>query len=276
MIYIIRHGESEANVKNMFPGLSYPLTKTGKEQVTSSRLEGGFPAWALLQAYSSQFNDRARHSSWLDWWRPHLRGREFGHGLVMVRIHRPGHGGPVLPYDFHRKSVGMALFKAWLARSHPTAKACGISRSPQINSLIPYLQNGSVIYSSPVLRARQSAEILGNALKLKVIVDKRLTEVGSRLDSDVKLKSLEEVKKYTGEPIAAMRRRMSSAINGISADNAIVVSHGHPIAAYLHRVVGSGAKHRTIDSLTPFKGSLSIVETKAPHVILFNWVPYAL
>ncbi|MDG7041001.1 MAG: histidine phosphatase family protein [Nitrososphaerota archaeon] len=177
VIYIIRHGESEANVKNMFPGLSYPLTKTGKEQ---------------------------------------------------------------------------------------------------INSLIPYLQNGGIIYSSPVLRARQSAEILGNALKLKVIVDKRLTEVGSRLDSDVKLKSLEEVKKYTGEPIAAMRRRMCSAINGISADNAIVVSHGHPIAAYLHRVVGSEAKHSTIDSLTPFKGSLSIVETKAPHIILFNWVPYAL
>lgn len=99
-----------------------------------------------------------------------------------------------------------------------------------------------IIYSSPLLRANQSAEIIRERLNLKKIYySKRILEVKSSLQGE-KLSFLNKIKFFifkspdnsiNGESIEDLLKRMESFITDVlrkhHSENIVVVSHGDPI-----------------------------------------------
>lgn len=114
----------------------------------------------------------------------------------------------------------------------------------QIEETAQHLKNKhiDVIYSSPLLRARQSAQIIRKKLNLpKVHFSKNLLEVKSSLQGspDSFLLSINydfyasKEKKITGETIEEISSRMSKFIRGVvqahKGKHIAAVSHGDPI-----------------------------------------------
>lgn len=131
----------------------------------------------------------------------------------------------------------------------------------QMENTAKYLADKKIdiIYSSPLIRARQSAEILRKKLKLpKVHFSKKLLEVKSSLQgsTDNYLLSINydfyssEEKKITGETIEQLSERMQEFIQGVvklhKGKTVAVVSHGDPIMIVKVKKMGLPV---TIDSL---------------------------
>ncbi len=154
----------------------------------------------------------------------------------------------------------------------------------QVEALIPYFTDKAVVsvYSSPVLRARQTADVLANALKLKVVLDDRLMEVKTTLEG-VSMKLFDDTKgelsylpQYTAkgaETMEALSDRVWSALEDFRARHegkeVIVVSHGDPIRFSLMKYLGMPmdfAMSRKIQ--TPLAGGYRLVfgEGSTPEV----------
>lgn len=145
----------------------------------------------------------------------------------------------------------------------------------------------AVLYSSPLQRATETAQIIGNALGVSVVIDDRLKEYG-----------IGEITGLTWEQVAAQypevaerwekaqrltipgqegresfRVRVAAAFEEIGSRHSEatigVVSHGGTLGAYLSGLLGLSA------NFSPFRfhnGSLSIVQPDArkPRILLLN------
>lgn len=124
----------------------------------------------------------------------------------------------------------------------------------QIKSVAHKLINENIdlIFSSPVLRTKQTAEIVGKLLEIKPKFDKRLTELGFGI---LNHKSVEEFKRYfknfkekiekkipKGENYIQVSERMYNffeEINGRYKDkNVLIVSHQAPLLLLRAKVLG--------------------------------------
>lgn len=138
------------------------------------------------------------------------------------------------------------------------------------------------LYSSDLLRARQTAEIIGLHLRLPVRLDARLREVNlgiweGMLGEEVALRyvvELEERKRdpvYSrppqGESVFELAARVGQALDDIArahaGANVIVVSHGLAIATAL--CMASGMPLAQVFEHLP--------ENAAPHVITWQGLP---
>jgi len=154
----------------------------------------------------------------------------------------------------------------------------------QVMALIPYFTDKAVVsvYSSPVLRARQTAEILANALSLPVVPDDRLMEVKTTLEG-VSMKLFDDTKgelsylpQYTAkgaETMETLSDRVWSALEDFrtrhEGKEVVVVSHGDPIRFSLMkylRMPMDFAMSRKIQ--TPLAGGYRLVfgEGSTPEV----------
>lgn len=101
----------------------------------------------------------------------------------------------------------------------------------------------SIIYTSPINRAKQTAEILGKKLGVKVIEDERLTEYNVGIWNGKAVEEFEDfmgphINKFTrlpegGETLRAVRSRMMDFVKGCELnhkkENILIVSHGDPL-----------------------------------------------
>ncbi len=154
----------------------------------------------------------------------------------------------------------------------------------QVMALIPYFTGKPIVslYSSPILRARQTAEILANALSLPVVPDDRLMEVKTTLEG-VSMKLFDDTKgelsylpKYTAkgaETMETLSDRVWSALEDFrtrhEGKEVVVVSHGDPIRFSLMkylRMPMDFAMSRKIQ--TPLAGGYRLVfgEGSTPEV----------
>jgi len=115
----------------------------------------------------------------------------------------------------------------------------------KINKVAKELQNKKIdlIFASPLLRTKQTAEIIANKLRLKVKSDKRLREVGfgafnggSAEKFDNYFKSFaERIKRKTkrGENYSEVYKRVSSFLMEVNREyknkNILIVSHQLPL-----------------------------------------------
>lgn len=145
----------------------------------------------------------------------------------------------------------------------------------QVMALIPYFTGKPIasFYSSPVLRARQTAEILANALKLPVVHDERLMEVKTTLegvsmklfdDTKGELSYLPQYRAKGAESMQALSERVWSALEDFrtrhEGKEVVVVSHGDPIRFSLMKYLGMPMDFtisRTIE--TPLAGGYRLV-----------------
>jgi broad specificity phosphatase PhoE len=132
------------------------------------------------------------------------------------------------------------------------------------------------VYSSPILRAVQTAEILAKPHKLKVKTLEELTEakIKPRFVGKKGRHHIRESPEDYLETYDELRRRITKAIDTIKAQergNVIVVSHGDVITAMLEEVV-----ERREDSsyyvMHAEPASLSIIEMKSrPFLTEYNY-----
>jgi broad specificity phosphatase PhoE len=104
------------------------------------------------------------------------------------------------------------------------------------------------LYSSPLRRARETAEIVGAALGLEVVLDERLVEADAgawsgRLIADILAEHAEEYARWRavdpafrfpgGESVAEQSQRIGAALADVAAGPlpAVVVTHGGTIRA---------------------------------------------
>jgi broad specificity phosphatase PhoE len=140
------------------------------------------------------------------------------------------------------------------------------------------------IYSSPLLRARQTADIIAAPHGLRVIIDDKLTGVdvgsceGKRLTQILaKVRNPYNLNRYdSGESFASLMKRMGSTIEMIkrtTEGSALIVSHGDPIAAGLCKVFR--LSHEKIGYFHPEPGSISAISFRSnePRLALFNYFP---
>lgn len=112
-------------------------------------------------------------------------------------------------------------------------------------------KNIDIIYSSPLLRARQSSEIIRQKLNLKKThYSQKILEVKSSLQGEP-LSALDKIKfsvfkspdnNVKGETIDECLRRMENFINNClqkhQGKNIVVVSHGDPIMVVRAKIIG--------------------------------------
>lgn len=114
-------------------------------------------------------------------------------------------------------------------------------------------KNIEVIYSSPVLRAKQSAKILGKRLNKKVIISSLISEVRTPLQNKrLNYKEFNKKKTYPflddfhiknkGESIDEIFLRIDKLVKKVfkkhKNKNIILVSHGDPIMIYVLKQKG--------------------------------------
>jgi broad specificity phosphatase PhoE len=133
------------------------------------------------------------------------------------------------------------------------------------------------VYSSPVLRAIETAEIVAKPHKLKVKTLEELTEakikqrfVGKKGRHHI----LTSPQDYD-ETNADLLKRTAKAIRRIHSEcsgNVIVVSHGDVITAILENVVERRVSTERYYVFHPDPASLSVVETKGrPFLMVYNF-----
>ncbi len=117
-------------------------------------------------------------------------------------------------------------------------------------------KNISLIFTSPLLRTRQTAEIVGKELKIKPKVDKRLREVGFGIfnggSAEKMWKSFkgeeERIKKGPpkGESYIQILERMMSFLKDVDkkyeSRNILIVSHEGPLFLLQGKIMGLSLK----------------------------------
>ena len=160
----------------------------------------------------------------------------------------------------------------------------------QARRLAGRLQGGAMValYTSPLQRARETADIIGQALGVPVVADERLKEYGIGVvtgltfeqvaeqypDVARRLTAAEEHLDIPGEEESPQfRARVVAAFDDILArlaDGPVgVVAHGGTFGDYLNHLIGLVRRH------SPFRfsnGSLTIVEVDPvrPRIVLLN------
>ena len=133
------------------------------------------------------------------------------------------------------------------------------------------------VYSSPILRAQQTAEILARPHGLKVKTLEGLTE--TRIKPEFVGKKgrhhiLESPEDYL-ETYDELRRRITKAIDLIKANergNVIAVSHGDTITAMLEEVVERRRDDRRYYVMHAEPASLSVIEMRTrPFLVEYNY-----
>ncbi|BCX05629.1 MAG: hypothetical protein KatS3mg053_3567 [Candidatus Roseilinea sp.] len=164
----------------------------------------------------------------------------------------------------------------------PPLNATGVAQAHALAETLAQQAEQSAfqaIYSSDLLRARQTAEIIALRLRLPVRLDSRLREVNlgaweGMLGEDVALRyvaELEERKRnpvYSrppqGETVFELAARVGQVLDGIARahphGNVIVVSHGLAIAAALCMADGTPLE-RVFDHLP---------DNATPHMIAWR------
>lgn len=124
----------------------------------------------------------------------------------------------------------------------------------QIKKAAKKLKNKNIdlIFASPLLRTKETAEIVGKSLGVKVKTDKRLREIGfgifnskSADDFELYFKNLKEriIKKVpNGETYTGVQKRIFAFLKEINKKykgrNILIVSHQAPILLLLGKVSG--------------------------------------
>ena len=135
----------------------------------------------------------------------------------------------------------------------------------------------STVYSSPVFRTVETAEILARPHKLKINILEELTETKLKPEFVGKkgrhhLLTTPEAFSETYSDLLERTRKAIEIIKKQSEGNVIVVSHGDTIAAMLEGVVERKVTTQEYYILHPDLASLSIVDVKnRPFLILFNY-----
>lgn len=119
----------------------------------------------------------------------------------------------------------------------------------------------SVIYASPILRTKQTAEIIGNVLNLPIQYSNDLLEVNTPMEgkpiayihsNTVKYDIFASDENKTGETIQDVALRMQKFINEMrknyAGKNIVAVTHGDPIM--IAKTITTGLP-LTLDSLRP-------------------------
>lgn len=126
-------------------------------------------------------------------------------------------------------------------------------------------ENISAIYASPLLRTKQSAEIIGKVLNLPINYSNNLLEIKSSLQGktfayilfrSINLNIFASPKnKIIGETIEDIAKRMQKFIDKIiikhNGKNIVVVTHGDPIMILKAKIEGLPIE---INSIRPLKG----------------------
>ena len=140
----------------------------------------------------------------------------------------------------------------------------------------------SRLYTSPVLRAKQTAQIIGTAIGKKLIVDKRLSERAWGI-MEGKPAHLGEWRFHmTGaqarsvESWESIENRMADFAESVSGRREIIVavSHVDPIAALTARFLGMAGAELQFYALVPLFASMSVFcETGGEYRIMATGLP---
>ena len=134
-------------------------------------------------------------------------------------------------------------------------------------------KNIDLIFSSPLLRTKQSAEIVANELGLKVKYDKRLRELGVGVYNG---KSAREFFKYfrnreeritravpSGESYSEILKRIFDFFKGVNKKHKgkkiLIVSHQAPLLLLLGKINGNSISQST-DGIVNAKGEKKITK----------------
>jgi len=124
----------------------------------------------------------------------------------------------------------------------------GSSQARRIGKELKLFKKVDTLYSSPILRARQTAKIVGRCLGLAPITDDRITE---RDPGSINEKTVPEgnLQKFIQKNIAtnyssgfeswdSLRKRVSDFMDSLPADKVIVaVTHGYVIMSALGQIL---------------------------------------
>lgn len=123
-----------------------------------------------------------------------------------------------------------------------------------------------VIISSPILRARETAEIISSVVKRKIVVDNRLKEIGLGKFNNTPFPTVpkftyisEEMEKWE-----SIRERMISVLNDYNG-NAVLVSHAFPIRVFIANFLDLGENESYGISIG--NASISVVDVFERKVI---------
>jgi len=145
-----------------------------------------------------------------------------------------------------------AMCSCWPEKFHNPLTRLG--RQNVKESLESFKVSGKVadiIFTSPLLRAKQTAEIAGKFLKVKVKIDKRLREMGFGVFNGKKLESMwksfkgedERIERgpAKGESYSEISNRMEDFLKDVdkkySGKNILFVSHEGPLMLLQGRVM---------------------------------------
>jgi broad specificity phosphatase PhoE len=140
----------------------------------------------------------------------------------------------------------------------------------------------SAVYSSPILRAVETAEILARPHKLNVRILEELIEARLKLEFVGKkgrhhILTSPEAFSETNNDVLERTAKAIEIIRKEAEGNVIVVSHGDVITAMLEGVVERRVSNERYYVLHPEPAALSIVEVKdRPFLILLNYHPKLL
>ena len=160
----------------------------------------------------------------------------------------------------------------------------------QAEETAAYLTNKkiSVIYSSPVLRCKQTAKIIGNRLVLKPKISRLIIETDSPFQGSPKTRFknwwAESTThpfhlKHGGETIEKIALRFSKFIAIVlkrhSGENILVVSHGEPSMILIYQLVDNSWKKYLRQTKTNIpKGGLAKLEFKGHQLKEFSQINY--
>ncbi len=148
--------------------------------------------------------------------------------LYLVR-HGPTAVDPTLPQDqWHLSKEGVDVVRDWAKSQSWT----GVDQ----------------LYASPELKARETADIVGEVAKVPVGIDEGLRELGVPFIAS-RSQFLDRMERYLAgfpdpefEPWEAAQERMASSIDTIQArhpgESIALVSHGRILTAFLSRILG--------------------------------------
>ena len=179
----------------------------------------------------------------------------------------------------HGEAEGEAS-QRFLGRSDVPLSERGIAQTVALESRLPDLDI-TVLVTSPLRRARQTADLIGRVLDLTPEIRENLTELdfgrwtGHTADDLLHqepatyaawLDHPETVEPAGGETLVALRGRVSAAVEDLLADypedaNLLIVTHDHVGRSLLTLLLGLGPERHWQIDLDP--GSISVFERRA-------------
>ena len=168
----------------------------------------------------------------------------------------------------------------FLGRSDVPLSERGIAQTVALESRLPDLDITALV-TSPLRRARQTADLIGRVLSLTPEIREDLTELdfgswtGHTADDLLRqqpatyaawLDHPETVEPAAGETLVALRGRVSAAVEDLLADypedaNLLIVTHEHVGRSLLTLLLGLGPERHWQIDLDP--GSISVFERRA-------------